>query len=148
MTYSKKAQVESGVFQQLVIAVVLISGFVLLAVQLLGNFNLNYNGSIDTDEVAVLSQYDRINSTIGDFSNRIQGNDDSQPESTNIIDLIVTAGYGTIKLMFAVPEILTIMATDAVTGLGLPSTVVWIASSIVLVLVIFAAFAVIMKVRA
>lgn len=148
MTYSRRAQVEAGVFQQLVIGIILITGLVILSVQLIGNFNNTFNAGIDTTEIAALSQYNRINDTIGSFENKIQGNDDSQPESTNIIDLIVTAGYGTIKLMFAVPEILTLMINDAAQSLGLPSITIWMLSSIALVIVIFAAFAVIMKVRA
>lgn len=148
MNRSKKAQVESGVFQQLVIGIVLMSGMVLLAVQMMGNINVNYNGDVDTTQVALLSQYNEINTTIGDFSDKIQGNDDQQPESTNIIDLIVTAGYGTIKLMFSVPAILTTMITEGASSVGIPTEAVWILTSVALVMVIFAAFAVIMKVRA
>ncbi len=148
MMLRRKAQVEAGVFQQLVIGIVLITGLVVLSVQLIGSINLSYNSDIETSNIASLSQYNRINDTIGDFESKIQGNDDSQPESTNIIDLIVTAGYGTIKLMFAVPEILTLMINDAAQSLGVPSITIWMLSSIVLIIVIFAAFAVIMKVRA
>lgn len=147
MITNKKAQ-ESGVFQNLVIGIILISTLVLLSVSFMGNMKLNYGGDLDTNEIAVLSKYDEINSTIGDFSNKIQGNDDQQPESTNIIDLIVTAGYGTIRLMFDVPEIMTGMITGAAAVLGLPAVSVWMMTSIILVMVIFAAFAVIMKVRA
>jgi len=147
MRLSKKAQAE-GIFQQLVIGIILISGVVVLSVQMIGNINNTYDSSIDTATIAGLSQYNEINDTIGAFSEKIQGNDDQQPESTNIIDLIVTAGYGTIKLMFQVPAILTSLVTEAAQELGLPSEATWVVTSIALVMVIFAAFAVIMKVRA
>jgi len=145
---NKKAQVESGVFQNLVIGVIVITALVVLSVGFMGNLQLNYGGDVNTAQIASLSKYNEINETIGAFSDKIQGRDDQQPESTNIIDLIILAGYGTIKLMFDVPEILTGMISGAASTLGLPSIVVWMLASIVLVMVIFAAFAVIMKVRA
>lgn len=145
---NRRAQVESGVFQNLIVAALLVCGVVIFSVGLIGEFNLNYDSNINTQKIEVLNKYNQINDTIGDFSNKIQGNEDSQPESTNIIDLIITAGYGTIKLMFTVPKILTEMAVGAVTGLGLPSEAIWLLSSLALVFIIFAAFAVIMKVRA
>jgi len=148
MRNNRRAQVESGVFQQLVVGIVLMSGMVLLAVQMMGNININYNGDIDTDQVALIGQYDEINETIGEFSNKILGRDDQQPESTNIIDLIVTAGYGTIKLMFNVPDILSNMIASGASSARIPVEGIWIMTTVVLVMVIFAAFAVIMKVRA
>lgn len=142
-----KAQ-ESGTLQNLLVGAIVIGAFTVLSMTFISSLSVNYGVGMDENKYSVFNSFNETNTLITEMGQPIVGNSDAQPDSTSIIDTMVQAAYTSIKLFSSIPSIYVGLAKSAADALGLPGIVVSLVGAMIIVMIIFAAIALIMKVRA
>lgn len=148
MKINTKGQSEAGSLQLLVIALVVITSSAVLLTTYINGISENYGVSVNDTQYTVFQQFDQVNETIGNFNQVFTNEDAEQSSVTDVISQMLQGGYNFIKLMFSVPAIFSGLITSMALALGLPAIVVSMINALIIVLILFAALALVMKVRA
>lgn len=144
----KKAQAEAGSLQLLVIALLVVTSSAVLLTTYINGISSNYGVTINNTQYTVFQKFDEVNQTIGEF-NQVFTNENAQQSSiTDVITQMVQGGYNFIKLMFNIPGIFGELIVSMSVALGLPPIVGSMINALIIVLILFAALALVMKVRA
>jgi hypothetical protein len=144
---NKRAQ-ESGSFQKVIVALLCISAVTVLAINYLNDLGENYDVDFDDSEYQVFNKFDDVNTTLGSMTDQLSNEGGEQLSDFDVITFMVTGGYSLIQLMMNIPGIFFDLVVAGVVALGLPSAMVGFVMSLIIVLILFAALALIMKVRA
>lgn len=147
---SKKAQ-EMGTLGWMLIALLCISAVATLGLDYIHGLSQNYGMSLNESEYVIFSSVGNPNSTISDISSQIIPEDPQQAGSIDVIDILISGGYGAIKLFFNIPVLFAELIQAGVYSIGLSSASAGVVASlltgIILVLVLVAVVALILKVR-
>lgn len=147
---NKKAQ-EVGSLGWMLIALLCISAVATLGLDFIRGVSENYGVPLNESEYIIFSSVGSPNSTISDISAQIIPEDPQQAGDINIIDIIISGGYGAIKLFFNIPVLFAELIQAGVYSIGLSSASAGVVASlltgIILVLVLVAVIALILKVR-
>lgn len=147
---NKKAQ-EVGSLGWMLIALLCVSAVATLGLDYIRGLSQNYDVPLNESEYLIFSSIGNPNSTISDISAQIIPEDPQQAGDINIIDIIISGGYGAIKLFFNIPVLFAELIQAGVYSIGLSSASAGVVASlltgIVLILVLVAVIALILKVR-
>ena len=145
---NRKAQTESGPLQKLMILLIIISVMAVLCLSFLTSVSNNYNKTLTDDSVFTeLDQHDKALNRTNEIRNALR--DVSGP--VDIIGGIVTGGYNVLALFLSdIPSDFNGMINSITgpAGLELPSIVTNFLFVIIIIIVVFAVLALIMKIRA
>lgn len=148
---TKKAQATQGTIASLMIALVLVAGASILMLNYIGGVGINYGVSVNESEYSIFSQTQEITNLTNQMTNQFVNEEGQQNEDTDIISIMITNAYGTIKLFFNIPGLYFNLVSAALNSMGVPPGVsgvlTWMALSIVVILILFAAYEAVMKVR-
>lgn len=151
MKHSRKAQVSQSTVASLVIGLVVAAAVSVLASSYITGVGVNYGVSVNESQYSFFQVAQNITNVTSQMTNQFINEDGTQNEDIDIISIMITNAYGTIKLFFKIPALFQSLITGAITGLGIPSGVsniiYWASISIITIIILFAAFEAVMKVR-
>lgn len=151
MKHSRKAQVSQSTVASLLIGLVIAAAVSILASSYITGVGANYGVSVNESQYSFFQVAQNITNVTSQMTNQFINEDGSQNEDTDIISIMITNAYGTIKLFFKIPALFQSLISGAITGLGIPSGVsniiAWAAISIITIIILFAAYEAVMKVR-
>lgn len=146
-----KAQVTQSTIASLLIGLVLVSGATMLMLSYIGGLGVNYGVEVNDTEYTVFSQAQEINNITSQMTNQFVNEEGEQNEDTDIISIMITNAYGTIKLFFNLPQLYSNLIAAAFSSAGIPPAAAgvlsWMALSIITIIILFAAYEAVMKVR-
>jgi hypothetical protein len=148
---TRKGQVNQGTVGALMIGLILVAGASVLMLNYIGGVGINYGVSVNDSKYSVFSQSQEITNLTSQMNNQFVNEEGEQNEDTDIISIMITNAYGTIKLFFNLPGLYSNLIAAALNSMGVPpgvsSVLSWMALSIITVLILFAAYEAVMKVR-
>lgn len=151
MKHSRKAQVSQSTVASLLIGLVIAAAVSILASSYITGVGANYGVSVNESQYSFFQVAQNITNVTSQMTNQFINEDGSQNEDTDIISIMITNAYGTIKLFFKIPALFQSLISGAITGLGIPSGVsniiAWAGISIITIIILFAAYEAVMKVR-
>lgn len=133
-------------------SLLLVAAFATLAVSYLNGISANYGVSINETQYTVFAELDEVNQTISSLTNQFVNEEGEQAEDSDIISNMLTSSYGLIKLLFNLPDLFGDLVQSAIVAVGLPpgvaNVVYFLAVGFFVIIILFAALALVMKVRA
>jgi hypothetical protein len=148
---NKKGQ-ESGTLQNLIIAALVIGAIAVLSMSYISSIGYSYNVTVNNSRYEVFNKFNETNTLLNDMAAPIIGSGAGSSADTDIISQIVSAAYSTIKLFSSIPEIYSNLVKAAIESMGIPSGVssvlIGLSGAFIIAMILFAAIALIMKVRA
>lgn len=148
---NNKAQSQSTI-GSLLVALIVVSGVSLLALSYIGGVGANYGQDLNESKYAIFEQSQEITNITSQMTDQFVNEEGTQNEDTDIISVMITGAYGTIKLFFELPQLWNNFIQAAMVSIGIPSGVAgvlsWMALSVIVVMILFAAYEAVMKVRA
>ena len=151
MTQNKRGQ-ESGTLQNILLALLLSTTVAYFLVGYLNGVSENYDVNINESQYTVFQKFGEVNQTISELTGQFISDDGEQIEDTDVISAMITSAYGLIKLVFNIPDLFFSLVTSAIASLGIApeqaSTLTGLAVGVIVIMILFAAVALVMKVRA
>lgn len=142
---NNKAQ--SGTVQRIMIGLIVVAAVSVLALNYISGIGINYGVAINESEYEIFSATQGITNVTEQMTDSFVSDTGEQTSADNIIDLMVTNGYGMIKLFFMIPSLINDLASAAAQAIGVPPIMVWAVFSIITIMILYAAYEAIMKVR-
>lgn len=142
---NKKAQ--AGTVQRIMIGLIVVAAVSVLGLNYISSMGVNYGVAINESEYEIFSATQGITNVTEQMTDSFVSDTGEQTSANNIIDLMVTNGYGMIKLFFLIPSLINDLALAAAEATGVPPIMVWLVFSIILVMILYSAYEAIMKVR-
>lgn len=145
-----KAQSSMGTIGSLLLSLILISGASFLMVTYIGGVGTNYGVSVNETRYELLGQ-DQITNLTSQMSEQFVNEEGQQNEDTDIISIMITNAYGMVKLFFNIPGLYSNLITGALDSIGVSpgvsKVIIWMVTSTIILLILFAAYEAVMKVR-
>lgn len=145
-----KAQSSMGTVGSLLLSLILISGASFLMVSYIGSVGTNYGVSVNETKYEMLGQ-NQITNLTSQMSEQFVNEEGQQNEDTDIISIMITNAYGMVKLFFNIPDLYSNLITGALDSIGVSpgvsKVIIWMVTSTVILLILFAAYEAVMKVR-
>lgn len=146
---NNKAQ--TGTMSGLMIGLVLLAGVSVLAGSYLSSVATNYGVTYNETSFYFLNKTQESTELLNSMTDQFVNEEGAQTTDTDIISLMITNAYSLVKLFFNLPGIYASLVSSALSSLGIPAGVSavlgWMAISIITILILFAAYEAIMKVR-
>lgn len=136
----------------MLIALLLVTTVAYFLVGYLNGIAVNYGVPINESQYTVFAKFDEVNSTIGSLTDQFVSDDGEQIEDTDVISAMITSAYGLIKLVFNMPDLFYSLIVSGISALGIApaqaGALAGLAVGVIVIMILFAAVALIMKVRA
>lgn len=148
-THNKRGQ--SSTIAGLMIALVIVSGAAILLSSYIAGVGTNYGVAINDSEFGFFNQTQAINNITSEMTNQFVNEEGEQTSFIDIINVMVGNAYNTVKLFFRLPVLFQNIISAALGSLGLPAsvsgTLSWMLLTVITIVILFAAYEAIMKVR-
>lgn len=148
---NKKGQ-DSGTLQNIILALLACSAVAALGMSYISGISINYGVSMNSSEYTVFNKFSEVNETLSGLTGQFTTEEGGQTEDSDVITTMITSGYGLIKLLFDIPEIFQSLVSSALVAMAVPPATANIlgglAVGVIVVMILFAALALVMKVRA
>ena len=150
MINNKRGQ-EVGTLTNMLIVLLCVSAVAVLGFSYIQGLSTNYGVAVNESEYTVFNKLGEVNSTISDISSQLIPEDPQQENDIDVISVLLSAAYGSIKLFLSIPSIWFSLIQSAIIALGLPASVGAVVATlsigVIILLVIGAVIALLLKVR-
>ena len=144
-----KKGTESGDLQNIVVSLLVVCTVAVLATTYITQVGNKYSVTIQNSSTyASFQQFEQVDSNVQNLTEVFNNEQGKQTTVVDVISQMVQGAYSLIKLIFNLPVVANILIIQAGAAIGLPPIVVGLMEAMIIVIILFAALALVMKVRA
>jgi membrane protein insertase Oxa1/YidC/SpoIIIJ len=147
MMFNKKGQ-DTSPTMLLLVSLLCVSIVYVSAIAFLNGIKTNYDVTYNATELSAFDNFNNVNNNISRLSETINPSTGQQTSDTDPITTMIFSGWSFIKLLWNIPQMFYSMVAKVVSILGLPSAITGIIALLILIVILYAAWLAIMKVRA
>ena len=151
MKHFTNSKAQSSTIAGLMIALVVVSGAAILLTSYIVGVATNYGVSVNESEFGFFNQTQRINNLTSEMTDQFVNENAAQTGLTDVISTMIGNAYATVKLFFRLPSFFSSLISAAFSSLGIPASVSgvlsWMLITVITIIILFAAYEAIMKVR-
>jgi hypothetical protein len=142
---------QTGTVQGMMIALVVITLVAVLGSTYISSIATNYGVTNNVDSYGVFNQTQEISNLTNTLSDSFVPDTAQQTTNTNSLNLMIDSVWGMVKLFFNIPKLYTNLILGGLNAMGVPSSasyiIFWALNLIIVIIIMFAAYEAVMKVR-